>query len=279
MKEDKNKKSNSSLDKAIQEIIKSDLIQNQKILWLEAIKDRLIKEGKDKNQKEINLINESINKLREDQRKEMERMEIEVPIDDLRLFYPKYFKKYKKRFNEFFRKWRNSIEDDRNIKSVRLKLFSYGAKQVVERVIDNQKLSENIHRFEQDDEKGEEDLIGSILEMITEEPIEDVFVIPELVIDSLINSKSEWKESMEEFEKELKRRNRTEEIINNKIKKLLRDKRKLTDNAKKFTSIELMRIVDNHRKKNGKINYSRTAKKMGRSHHTIKRWCEEYGIN
>jgi len=42
---------------------------------------------------------------------------------------------------------------------------------------------------------------------------------------------------------------------------------------------ELCENADKCRKKNGKINYSKLGKDfLGTSHHTAKKWCDEYGI-
>jgi len=262
------------------EILDTELLIEQKLLHLESERNKLLKGGYKDDSREIIFINMTIEKLEKKKQKIYEDIRLDTPIDSLRITYPYYFEKFNKRFNIFFDNWLKTSENKSDVESIRRNLFSYCAKLVYERVVNDSELGSLIQRFEDNPIPiDDDDVYGEgMLEYISEKPIEDVFEVPGLILASLGNERKNWIKKIDAFEDELKMRNRVEEIRNEKIKKLMSDKRKLTDDAKKPSKNELIRLIDENRKKNGKINYSKTAKELGRTHHTIRSWCEEIGI-
>jgi len=85
-------------------------------------------------------------------------------------------------------------------------------------------------------------------------------------VEKLKNELEEWKKQNSELNREL---TSAHTLIKKQKRKL-----KLPDISEK----ELREIVDSCRMKNKKINYSEVGRRLGVTHHTAKRYCEQYRI-
>jgi hypothetical protein len=85
---------------------------------------------------------------------------------------------------------------------------------------------------------------------------------------------SKENEELRRVEKELENLS-SERRVSNEIIVRLRKKVRYRDRPARE---DLEQLVDKFRFKNGKINYSRLAEKLGRTNKTAKAWCDEYGI-
>lgn len=228
---------------------------------------------------QVKAINRLINDLEEKKEKLYKSIMLSGPIINLQARYPKYYVRYKNRFEEFYSSWESVIKNKSEIGQIKSRLFSHGAQKVYELIERDNMLRENIESIENIEVNYDKnDIVTRLYLLVVEKPIQDLFEMAELVLTSLKTESVSLQETIKGLEDDQKMLNREREIANNKIKDLTRKQRKLIDDAKRPSKAELIKLADETRKKNGTINFTAIAKQLMRANHTIKNWCNDYGI-
>ncbi len=113
------------------------------------------------------------------------------------------------------------------------------------------------------------------------------FYLPNILTAIIYKDKEQLKKLMEDIETSYKYVNAELGIAHSKLKIRANKGKKEKNSSIRYTDLlrektfenELRRIADNTRKKNGKLNYSKIASKIGNiSNHTMKKWCRNYKI-
>ncbi len=192
--------------------------------------------------------------------------------------YPIFYKHFKERFEKFLDEWKAAAKIDDFAKEFKDELFLTYCRYINAEIDIESNYKDALLYIEKYRFKPKTPGRINMMESTFFSVLETLFELPEFILHSFNIKEEEWKKAQHDYQEELLRRNREQEIAYNKIKDLSKQKRTLIDSAKRPEKEKLMQLADKTRKKNGKINFSAIAKQLGRTNHTIKNWCKDAGI-
>ncbi|MCB9207566.1 MAG: hypothetical protein H6611_09725 [Ignavibacteriales bacterium] len=197
-------------------------------------------------------------------------------------FYPIFYTEFEKEFENLFKRWVN-VSDNKNLMKLKTEIKSLFEQQVLNNLYAQPYLINNLET------KGKNVYSNLVLHLVNQ-PIRFF----ELFLSSVSEEKNEVEKTVQRFIEEInltesnyRQVNNELSIAQNKIKKLLEQKR--AQNVKEVTIVTLEKLIPNIkniiirtseecRMKNTKLNYSKIGKKLGVSHHTAKKWCAKYNV-
>jgi hypothetical protein len=185
--------------------------------------------------------------------------------------FPTFYKHFRLRFDKFIVDWATAIGVKKFDEDFIKNHFIFYCRLITSEIISEPNYKDAIEYVESNGlpvkESGKINLIFAAFTEI----LDLLFDLPEMIVKS-------FGISSQELEDEIRRLSNEAMVRNKKIIELRESKRKLISDASRTKQEKLLDIINATRKKNGKINYSKAARTLGRTNHTIKSWCKEYGI-
>jgi len=222
-------------------------------------------------------------KEKEEERSEMiSSLSDEYNMNRFKEFYPNYYQKFESDFDKSFEKW-VQISANNNINPLKNEIKSIFEDQIVNNLNANPHLVQAI-------ENKNENIFNNLAEPLVNMPIRFF----QIVLASISQDKAEFGKTVNQFQKVLESTTSQKDSINNELAaaqniiKIQKGKIRTTK-SKELTidSIDkispqfkntFIRISNDLRKKNGKLNFSEIGRTFGISNHTAKSWCQRYNV-